>query len=114
VLFSGAGVSIAGSGIRVEEVHAISNGGDGILCFGGSGHSLRHNEVNLNNGIGINLDVCPGNSIIGNTVSGNTGVGILANCPSVILQNMAFQNGGGDIVAEPAAACTRSDNNPAP
>ena len=113
VAFSGAGLTLDGSGIRVERVHAVSNGGDGILCFGGGGHSVRHSEVNINNGIGINLAACPGSSIIGNTVSVNTGDGIVAQCPSVVLQNMAFQNAGTDILADPVA-CTRSDNNPAP
>src|SRR6266851_3739620 len=109
----GAGLSLDGTGHRAEGVHAQSNG-NGILCFGGFGHSVRHSEVNLN-GAGINLDACPGSSIIGNTVSGSGGDGIVAKCPSVILQNMAFQNAGSDILTDlPAPACTRADNYPAP
>jgi hypothetical protein len=110
---NGAGLTLDGTGSRAEGVHALNNG-NGILCFGGFGHSVRHGEVNLN-GSGINLNACPGSSIIGNTVSGNGGDGILAKCPSVILQNTAFQNAGSDIVTDlPAPACTRADNNPAP
>jgi hypothetical protein len=43
---------------------------------------------------GINLDACRGSSAIGNTGSGNGGGGIVAKCPSVVLQDMAIQNGG--------------------
>src|SRR4051812_24122655 len=110
---TGAGLTLDGTGSRAEGVHALNNG-NGILCFGGFGHSVRHSEVNLN-GSGINLNACPGSSIIGNTVSGNGGDGIVAKCPSIILQNTAFQNAGSDIVTDlPVPACTRADNNPAP
>jgi len=108
------GLTLDGAGFAVQEVQALSNGNRGIHCFGGSGHSVRNSQVVQNGGTGIDLSECPGSSIIGTNVSGNGGGGIVAKCPSLILQNMAFQNVGGDIVAEPAAACTRSDNNPAP
>lgn len=109
-----AGLTIDGSSIVVENVHA-SFSALGILCFGGFGHSVRHSEANKNGDSGINMDACTGTSIIGNTVSDNAGAGIIARCPSVILQNMASQNGGGDILTNlPPPDCTRSDNNPAP
>ena len=109
---NGVGLSFDASGSSAEKVNILSNG-TGILCFGGSGNSVRHSEVSSSGGNGIDLNACPGSSVIGNTVSGNGGVGITVSCPSVVLQNMASQNGGGDIVADPAA-CTRSVNNPAP
>lgn len=112
VVGNGAGLTFDGGAISVEEVLAYANG-EGILCFGGSGHSVSNSEVRSSTGNGINLVECPGSRVVGNTVSGNGGSGIVAKCPSVIVQNVAFENAGGDIVADPDA-CTRSDNNPAP
>jgi hypothetical protein len=109
----GAGLTFDGVGSRAEAVHTLNNG-NGILCFGGFGHSVQHSHASQN-GTGINLGACPGSSIVANNVSGNGGDGIVAKCPSVIVQNMAFQNAGSDILTDlPVPACTRADNNPAP
>jgi hypothetical protein len=110
---SGAGLTFDGAGSSAERVHTLFNN-NGILCFGVFGHSVRHSEVILNNTDGISFNACPGSSAIGNTVFGNGGGGIVAKCPSVVLQNVATQNVGGDIVVDSAGACTLSDNSPAP
>jgi parallel beta-helix repeat protein len=113
-LGNNVGVSLDGGGFVVQEVHASSNGTFGIWGLG-SGHSVRNNQVNQNGDSGINLSGSSRCSIIGNTVLGNgVGGGIVAQCPSVILQNMSSQNVGPDIFTDFSAACTRSDNNPAP
>ena len=108
---NGVGLTLDGIGFSAERVHALFNG-IGMLCFGGFGHSVRHSEVTSSGNNGINLDACPGSSFIGNTVFGSGAPGIVARCPSVVLQNIAFQNRGGDIVVAPASACTLSDNSP--
>jgi len=110
----GAGLTFDGGGLTAEEVRADFNG-TGILSFGGSGNSVQHSEASANGLAGINLLASPGSSIIGNTVTANGQGGIVASCPSVILQNMAFQNAGSDISTDlPPPACTQSDNHPAP
>jgi len=110
----GAGLTFDGGGLTAEEVHADFNG-TGILSFGGSGNSVQHSEASANGLAGINLLASPGSSIVGNTVSSNGAGGIVASCPSVILQNIAFQNVGSDISTDlPSPACTRSENNPTP
>lgn len=57
-----------------------------------------------------NLSACPGSRIVGNAGSSNGGQGIVAQCPGVILQNMANQSAHGDIIAD-CGCNTRSDNN---
>ncbi len=118
-----AGVLFGGNGIRVKEVIAISNS-MGIYGWSGDGNSVEHCQVRSNNEIGILMRPQDqdgpgilGSRIVGNTVSGNGGYGIYAQCPSLILQNMSYNNGGGNIVTVPGppdAPCTQSDNNPAP
>ncbi len=136
------GLSLPNTGITIDQMRLVANGGNGIgcganakienvvvsdngmspgngmgiICWGGTGSSVRNSQVYSNNANGIDMSACPGSSIVGNTVSQNAGVGIAATCPSVVLQNVAYQNGLGNIVipGPPRPSCTRSDNNPAP
>jgi parallel beta-helix repeat protein len=109
---NGQGVTFDGNGLVAREVQAFENADHGILCFGGSGHSVRDSQAH-GNSIGISLFECTGSSIIGNTLTRNGVGGILVKCPSLLVQNMASENGAFDISTD-AGACTRSDNNPAP
>ena len=108
-----AGIFLNGVGVRVKDVVAVSNG-VGMYLWSGYGHSVEHCQVHSSGGEGIAMRwECYGSRIVGNTVSGNGTYGIYAQCPSLILQNMAFQNGWGDVVVL-GSSCTTSDNNPAP
>ncbi len=107
------GVTFDGLG-SARNVRAHANDEFGILCFGGGGVSVRDSEAWNNGNSGINLVSCTGNSVIGNAVRQNGGAGITVSCPSLVLENVASQNAGGDIIASPSASCTQANNNPAP
>jgi len=110
---SWAGIFLNGVGVRVKDVVAVSNG-VGIYLWSGYGHSVEHCQVHSNGGEGITMrPECLGSRIVGNTVSGNGTYGIYAQCPSLILQNMAYNNGT-DIFVIDVSACIQSDNNPVP
>jgi len=113
LISNGTGLTFDGINLSAERVQSLLNNGDGILCFGGFGNSVRNTGANQNGANGINLSACLGSSVIGNLASANGGVGIVAACPSVVLQNSSFQNAAGEIRAD-GGSCTRSDNNPAP
>jgi hypothetical protein len=112
---NGVWVTLDGIGMKVNGVQAFGNATAGVLCFSGSGNTVQDSVITSGNGDGINLNACSARNIIGNTVVGNGGYGITATCPSLIIQNMASQNSGGDIFTDlPAPACTRNDKNPVP
>ena len=115
-----AGIQMDAVGVKVKDVVATSNT-YGIASFTGAGNSVENCQVYSNDGGGIVLGTQDpqyssfGSRIVGNNVFGNGGIGIYAQCPSVILQNLAYQNAGGDIVTVPGAPwtyCTLSNNNP--
>jgi len=111
------GITLDGDGHRVKDAVAISNW-TGIICWSWRGLSVEHSQISSNTGSGISLwfdseNRNLGSRIVGNTVVGKGEYGIHAPCPSLILQNMVYKNGWGDIVIE-GSGCTQSDNNPAP
>lgn len=119
-------VLLDGTGIKAKDVIAVSNG-IGVFLWYGYGHSVEHCQVHSNSEGGIYMRDYPveglpslphASRIVGNTVSDNVGFGIYAVCPSLILQNMAYDNPPGpgvkhNIVLVPGSSdCTLSDNNP--
>jgi parallel beta-helix repeat protein len=114
VIGNSGGLTLDGVGMTVRRAHVLQSGGHGIVCFGGFGNSVRDSESSENGADGIHLVDCTGSSIIGNTAGGNGGAGITAACPSLVLDNVASQNAGGDIITNPSASCTQANNNPAP
>jgi hypothetical protein len=117
VYANGEGISLSGDGHRVKDAVAMSNG-TGISCWSWRGLSVEHSQIIGSSYSGISLWYDQGNNnlgsrIVGNTVVGNGEYGIHAPCPSLILQNMVYQNGLGDIKIE-GDGCTQSDNHSAP
>ena len=113
VIGDGTGLTFDRGFNSAKSVRAYANNGTGILCFGG-GVSVRESEVTNNGNNGIELLNCTGNCVVGNSAWQNGGAGITVTCPSLILENVAFQNAGGDILSNPSASCTQANNNPAP
>jgi Right handed beta helix region len=115
--YNGPGIVLSGEGHKVKNAVVYFNG-TGIVCSsGGRGSSVEHSRVYHNDTDGIDMAACPGSSIIGNTVFANAGMGIYAQCPSVILQNMVYDNGGLEPIHVEGPGiylCTRADNNPGP
>jgi hypothetical protein len=120
-----AGIVIRGDGIRVKEAIAVSNRSHGILWFGNHGVSVENCQVSSNRYIGIlqfQSDWVPnetvGGRIVGNTISNNGAYGIYAYCPTLILQNMAYNNGCSqgsgchDIVVKGFGCNMSTDNLP--
>lgn len=120
------GIQMDAVGVKVKDVVATSNT-YGIASFTGAGNSVENCQVYLNDGDGIVLGTddpqytSPGSRIVGNNVYGNGGIGIYVQCPSVILQNMAYDNPPGPevekhniVLVEGSSGCTLSDNNPEP
>lgn len=116
VAANNAGIQMDAVGVKVKDVVATSNNW-GIASFVGAGNSVEHCQVHLNYNGGIVLGTSDpeyssfGSRIVGNTVSGNRGYGIFAQCPSLILQNMVYDNTGGNIVVY-GSDCIQHDNNP--
>ncbi len=111
-----------GDGIRVKDVVAVSNS-VGIFFYSGNGGSVENSQIISNDGAGIfqyeSLPDNPrplGTRIVGNTVTGNGRYGIYAHCPSLILQNMVYNNGSGekDNIVVHGTTCTRANNSPEP
>lgn len=114
-------------GIRVKDVAAVANTDVGIFFYGGYGGSVENCQVISNGMAGISQtewlaenNVRPlGTRIVGNTVAGNGRYGIYAFCPSLILQNMAYNNGCSeklgchDIVVKDFGCTMSTDNQPA-
>jgi hypothetical protein len=129
------GIALSGRNNRVEKVHVIGNGGNGIFALIGS--SVMWCIASNNFGGGITLDrggvainnVASGNrsdgissggsigaasvTFSGNTATDNGGRGISVNCPSAVIGNTAFGNSGGDI-STTDSSCTRANNAPTP
>jgi hypothetical protein len=126
IVGDGVGMCIRGAtGIKVKEVTAVSSQQFGILLFGNTGVSIEDSQISSNGGTGIHQqgpDPRPdpeqpfGGRIVGNTVSNNGGYGIYAQCPTLILQNMAYNNGSGeqDNIVVHGTTCTRANNSPEP
>lgn len=113
------GITFDGDSHRIKDA-VVRGNWMGILAGFGSGSTVEHCQVHENFGSGIALKVywdpennygSVGSRIVGNTVSGNGEYGIYAVCPSLILQNMAYDNQGGNIFVK-GQDCVSSDNNP--
>jgi hypothetical protein len=111
-------------GIRVKDVTAVANTDTGVHLIGRYGHSVENCQL-LSNGVaGLSMyedrnNPRPlGTRIVGNTVEGNGAYGIYSFCPSLILQNMAYNNGCSeglgchDIVLKGLDCNWSDDNNP--
>jgi hypothetical protein len=102
----GHGIRMMGNGTVVERVHALSNGGPGIVVgmghvidsvamFNGSGAAvvglIVRGTVAMNNVVGIAIrsgGVASGNSVIANAASG-----LSVQCPAVVVGNSTVSNG---------------------
>lgn len=107
--FGQVGVFLQGEGHKVEDMWVFNNGNEGIsLRFMGM---VRHNTVFQNRGDGIRAG--EGSSVVGNIVSRNTGSGISASCPSLVLQNSAYQDEiNAHFNPNQQDACTVLENSP--
>jgi parallel beta-helix repeat protein len=102
------GVAFAGRAHTIQGVNASSNGWEGIDL---EGTSSTVKDVNAsNNGYAGIYAGGQGNRLIGNTANYNGNVGIEADCPNLLLENMAYYNPS-DIVE---SGCVRQENFPAP
>ena len=100
---------------------AVTNFNAGIFLPFGAGHRVEHIRAFANV---VGIDVGNGDSqhgaahrIIDNLVYSNGSSGILVVCPSVVLGNMAYQNGGNspiDNIFEDGGNCTSANNSPGP
>lgn len=89
--FGGGGVQLLGLHQRVENVHALQNGGDGIET--GPQSTLVQNWAIRNRGSGIN--VSRGESLIlHNTIQGNHSHGINGGSESWVSDNLVEDNRG--------------------
>jgi hypothetical protein len=88
------GVFLESNGTTVERIRAMNNRGIGIRVGFGSFASGN------------------GHRVVSNIARRNT-FGINVSCAAVILFNVAEDNEGGDIIADPGR-CTRLGNNPLP
>jgi len=102
----GHGIRLIGNGTVVERVHAVSNGGPGIVVglgsiidsvamFNGSGAAvvglIVRGTVSTNNVFGI--FVRPGGVATGNSAIANAVTGLTAQCPAVVVGNSTVNNG---------------------
>ena len=102
----GHGIRMMGAGTVVERVHAVSNGGPGIVVgqgsiidsvamFNGSGAAvvglIVRGTVASNNSFGIFIR--PGGVATGNTAIGNAATGLSVQCPAVVVGNSTTNNG---------------------
>jgi hypothetical protein len=100
----GEGINI-GDASSVKNVHAASNGDNGISVSGGtvSGNTATGN--------GLNGIIAVG-AVSGNYAVGNGAAGILVFCPSSAVGNTAFSNGTSNLV--PSGVGCALANNAAP
>jgi len=103
------GIDLRNVGNIVTNVHAESNGADGILV--GTGVvSDNTSQLNGANGFEISSGV-----VRGNYADANFQVGILiGGCPTSITANAASGNLKGDISLPAASTCVAANNSPAP
>lgn len=100
------GIRMLGNGTVVERVHAVSNGGPGIVVgtgsildsvamFNGSGAAvvglIVRGTVAMNNAFGI--FVRSGGVATGNSAIANAGTGLSVQCPAVVVGNTTTNNG---------------------
>jgi hypothetical protein len=91
----GGGINLnGGTHIRIENIHVVNNGGDGILLPGTIDIKVLSCTVSENRGTGIS----GGSGVIsGNTVNGNGSDGI--NAGGSVTNNIVELNAGSGIVA---------------
>ena len=102
----GHGIRMMGNGTVVERVHAVSNGGPGIVVgqgsiidsvamFNGSGAAvvglIVRGTVAMNNGFGIFIR--SGGVATGNSAIANAATGLSVQCPAVVVGNSTSNNG---------------------
>lgn len=98
-------------GIKVHSGVVTGNFDQGVLLVG-TGHTVENIAAIENRLVGMSL-FGAGHRLIGNIANNNGFRGIVAQCPSLLLGNMANQNPGGDIVELGGSAlCRRSHNSP--
>jgi parallel beta-helix repeat protein len=83
-------ITAAGSGHRVIDLRAVSNGNRGIYLEG-QGHVVKDSTAANNGSHGIESGTA--STLVGNTVYGNTGYGILGGSGNTVTGNMAYNNG---------------------
>jgi hypothetical protein len=89
----GGGINLnGGTHIRIENVHAVNNAGDGILVPGTVDAKVLSCTASENLGVGISGG---GGVFSGNTASGNGSDGI--NASGSITNNVVELNGGSGI-----------------
>jgi len=101
----GHGIRMMGNGTVVERVHAVSNGGPGIVVgmghiidsvamFNGSGAAvvglIVRGTVAMNNIVGIAIR--PGGVASGNSAFANAVTGLSVQCPAVVVGNSTTSN----------------------
>jgi hypothetical protein len=101
----GHGIRMMGNGTVVERVHAVSNGGPGIVVglgsivdsmamFNGSGAAvvglIVRGTVSTNNVFGIFIR--PGGVATGNSAIANAVTGLSVQCPAVVVGNSTSNN----------------------
>jgi hypothetical protein len=102
----GHGIRLIGNATVVERVHAVSNGGPGIVVgqgniidsvamFNGSGAAvvglIVRGTVAMNNAFGIFIR--PGGVATGNSAIANAATGLSVQCPAVVVGNSTSNNG---------------------
>jgi hypothetical protein len=102
----GHGIRLIGNATVVERVHAVSNGGPGIVVgqgniidsvamFNGSGAAvvglIVRGTVAMNNAFGIFIR--PGGVATGNSAIANAATGLSVQCPGVVVGNSTSNNG---------------------
>lgn len=102
----GHGIRMMGTGTVVEHVHAVSNGGPGIVVglgsiidsvatFNGAGAAVVglvvRGTVAMNNVFGIFIR--PGGVATGNSAIANAATGLSVQCPAVVVGNSTSNNG---------------------
>jgi hypothetical protein len=106
-LFCG-GSSAGGIGAQgVVKGNTVTHCGNGIS---GAGTISGNTIVGDTSGNGIDVD--QGSTVIGNAVTNNR-IGILANCPSNVTDNTAFNNGFANLILfapEPVPPCNNTNN----
>ena len=100
------GVRLIGNGTVVERVHAVSNGGPGIVVglgsiidsvarFNGSGAAvvglIVRGTIATNNAFGIFIRA--GGVATGNSATFNAATGLSVQCPAVVVGNTTSNNG---------------------
>jgi hypothetical protein len=110
---SGLGITSAGNtrGIKVHS-GSVTNFDVGVYLDGNS-HTVEYVQGIGNRDGGISVGIAgAGHRAIGNVTNNNGFVGLIVNCPSVVVGNVATNNGAFDI--QTVGVCTRSDNSPPP